>query len=322
MNRSTPLFRWTARLALLLLTHQALPVMAQGDGDGRTLSPGDEVALTVPGRPELDSDLLLDAAGRVTIEQVGEVSLAGLTVDEASEVLRQRLRLFYPSIDNLTLELRSASQMLVYVIGAVRAPGHYEFASPPSVWELVRSAGGPADDADLAVARIIRQERGTTTVFSLDLSGMMAGNDVPSFRLRNGDTLAIPGRSGDGTATVPGNDGVQVFGGVAEPVTVPIKEPTLLMDVLMRAGAPTDTANLEKVWWVHRAGGGYVSSDVNVRSFIEAGDPAGNPLVHPGDTIEVEITRPSWVTTYLPLILGTIATAATVVLAWDRVTQD
>lgn len=322
MNRGTRTFRWTGHLALALLLLQTVPLVAQDGGGGPTLAAGDEIALTVPGRPELDGDLVLDAAGRVTIEQVGEVSLAGLTIDEASQVLRQRLRLFYPSIDNLDLELRSASHVLLYIIGAVRAPGHYEFSSIPSVWELVRAAGGPSDDADLAVSRIIRQEQGNTTVFSVDLSGMMTGGDVPSFRLRNSDTLAIPGVAGDASPTVPGNDGVQVFGGVAEPVTVPIKEPTLLMDVLMRAGAPTDTANLKQVWWVHRAGGGYVSNDINVRAFLEAGDPAGNPLVHPGDTIEVGIERPGWVTQYLPLILGTIATAATVVLAWDRVTQD
>ena len=324
MTRGTRLFRWTGQVALLLLLCRSMPVLAQsGSGaSARTLVAGDEIALTVPGRQELGGDLTLDAAGRVTIEQVGEVGLAGLTIAEAAQVLRQRLRLFYPSIDNLDLELRSASQVLIYIIGAVRAPGHYEFASVPSIWELVRAAGGPNDDADLALSRVVRQESGATTVFNVDLSGVMSGDEVPSFRLRNGDTLAIPGGSGAAGPTVPGNVGVQVFGGVAEPVTVPIKEPTLLVDILMRAGAPTETANLEKVWWVHRAGGGYVSSGVNVRSFIEDGDPAGNPLVHPGDTIEVEFTRPGWLSSYLPLILATIATTATVVLAWNTVTRD
>ena len=324
MTYGTRWFRWTGRAALLLLMLQSAPVLAQpGDAEtALTLTPGDEIALTVPGRSELDGNLTLDASGRVTIEQVGEVSLVGLTIEEAATVLRQRLRLYYPSIDTLDLELRSASHVLLYVIGAVRSPGHYEFASMPSVWELVRAAGGPSDDADLAMSRVVRQENGATTVYSLDLSGVMSGAEIPTFSLRSGDTVAIPGSTGDSTLTVPGNDGVQVFGGVAEPVTVPIKEPTLLMDILMRAGAPVETANLKKVWWVHRDGQAYAANGVNVRLFLERGDPAGNPLIYPGDTIEVEFVQRSWFTVYLPLILGTIATAATVVLAWDRVAND
>ena len=324
MTHGTRLFRWTGQVALLLLVFQSMPVLAQSGSDAgtRTLVAGDEIALTVPGRQELAGVMTLDAAGRVTIERVGEVALAGLTIEEAAQVLRQRLRLFYPSIDKLDLELSSAGQVLLYIIGAVRSPGHYEFASVPSLWELVRAAGGPTAEADLLAARVVRQEDGATMVHNLDLTGVMSGTEVPDFQLRNGDTLAIPGASDVVTSTVPGHDGVQVFGGVIAPVTVPIQEPTLLLDILMRAGSPSETANLEKVWWVHRAGGGYVSRDINVRSFIEQGDPAGNPLVHPGDTIEVEISQPGWTTRYLPLILATIATTATVVLAWNTVTRE
>ena len=323
MNGSmTPLFRWTGRLALVMMLVQPGFALAQGQGAQRRLGPGDEISVTVPGRPDLDGELILDSTGRVSIEPVGEISLADLTVAEAAEVLRRNLRLFYPNLDNLEVQLRSASEVTLYVIGAFRTPGHYEFAVVPTLWELVRLAGGPADDANLRMARVVRQADGATTVFNLDLSGLLSNTELPEFELRSGDTLAVPGGAGEGGATVPGFDGVQVFGGVAEPAVIPITEPTLLLDLLMRAGSPSDTANLNKVWWVHQTGGAYVSSKVDVRLFLEEGDPVGNPLVYPGDTIEVGITESSWLQSYLPLILGTIVTAATVVLAWNTVANS
>lgn len=317
--RRNPLFRWTGRLALIIMLIQPGLAMAQDSDNQRRLRPGDEIAVMVPGRPDLDGVLTLDAGGRVTIDPVGEVSLGDLTTEEAAQVLRRNLRLFYPNLDNLAVQLRADSQVVMYAIGAFRSAGHYEFTSVPTVWELVRAAGGPSDDADLRNSRVVRQTDGATTVFDLDLSALMTGDELPIFELRNGDSLAIPGAAGEGGPTVRGHDGVQVFGGVVEPTVVPISEPTLLVDLLMRAGSPSDTSDLKKVWWVHQTGGAYVSSKVDVRLFLEEGDPAGNPLVYPGDTIEVGISERSWLQQNLPLILGTIATAATVVLAWNTV---
>lgn len=317
-GRRNPLYRWTGYLALAMMLVQPGFGLAQDPDAAHRLGPGDEIFVTVPGRPDLDGALTLDASGRVSIEPVGEISLADLTVAEAAEVLRRNLRLFYPNLDDLNVELGRAGQIVLYVIGAFRTPGHYEFAAMPTLWELMRAAGGPADDANLRGGRVVRQTGGTTTVYDLDLSGVLSDADLPMFELRNGDTLAVPGQTDAGT-TVPGFDGVQVFGGVTEPTVVPITEPTLLVDILMRAGSPSETADLKKVWWVHQTGGAYVSSLVNVRTFLEEGDPAGNPLIHPGDTIEVEVTGTSWAQRNLPLVLGAIAAAATVVLAWNTV---
>ena len=89
-------FRWTGRIALVALLLQPVMAAAQGADPEYRLVPGDEIAVTVTGRPDLDRSYILGDTGRVTVDQVGDVVLSGLTVDEAAEVLRQRLRLFYP----------------------------------------------------------------------------------------------------------------------------------------------------------------------------------------------------------------------------------
>jgi len=315
-------FRGVGWLALALMLQQPMLALAQSGSDpDYRLRPGDEILLGVPGRQELEQSLTLDAAGRVMLAQVGEVMLSGLTIDEAAEVLRQRLRLFYPSLDEVDVELQTASQVRLHVIGQVPNAGDYQFTVVPSLWTLLRSAGGPSGGADLARARVVRVVDGRTVVLPVDLSAVIERGGDGGIVLQAGDTLVVPPIL-DNAPPVAAAEGVQVFGGVIEPTVVQIAEPTELMQVLMLAGAPTATSNLSKVHWVHRVQNGFEATEVDVRRFLEGGDPVGNPLVHPGDTVEVRESRPSWFTTALPLILGTIATAATVALAVDRLTQD
>ncbi len=311
-------FRLTGWLALALLLQQPVQALAQTAGGEHLLQAGDAITLSVPSRPGLDQTLTLDAAGRVALPQVGDVVLEGLTVGEAQEILRQRLRVFYPGIAGVDVQLQSATQVRMYALGEVHASGHFDFPSPPSIWDLLRAAGGPAEGANLAAARIVRLEDGRTVVIPVDLSGMMTGAGTPEIMLQNGDTLVVPASS-DNASTVPASAGVQVFGSVGAPTVVAVAEPTELMQVMMLAGAPLTTSDLGKVYWVHRGSDGFLSTKVNVKRFLQAGDPRGNPLIYPGDTVQVTEAQESWLARRLPLLLGMLATAATVALAYDRV---
>lgn len=310
-------FRLTGWLVLVLLLQQPMQALAQAAAAEHRLQGGDEIVLSVPGRQDLDSTLTLDASGRVSIPQVGEVTLAGLTVGEAKEILRQRLRVFYPNIAAVDVELQGASQFRLYVLGEVRTSGHYDFAAMPTVWDLLRSAGGPTDNANLADGRIVRVVDGRTVVVAVDLSGVMTGGGSPAIELYGGDTLVVPAAP-DGGVTVAAIEGVQVFGAVNTPVVVGVDQPTELVQLLMLAGAPMTTSDLRNVYWVHRDADGFSSTKVNVRQYLEAGDRLGNPIVYPGDTIEVRVYEEPWLARRLPLILGLIATTATVMLAYDR----
>ena len=313
-------FRLTGWLALALVLQQPAGALAQAAADERVLQSGDTLVLTVPGRPELDRTLVVDPNGRIAVPQVGDVAVAGLTVPEAGEVLRQRLRVFYPNLGAVDVALQGGMSLRLYVIGEVRDSGHYDFAAPPSAWDLLRTAGGPSEGADLARARVVRVEDGRTVVETVDLSGVLSGRGAPDLELRHGDTLVVP--AAGGAAAVSAAAGVQVFGAVTAPAVVPVEEPTELVQVMMMAGAPTTEADLGAVWWVHRGPDGFRSTKVDVRRFLEEGDRLGNPLVYPGDTLEVRQHREGWGRTVLPVILGVIATAATVALAYDRLATD
>jgi polysaccharide export outer membrane protein len=275
----------------------------------------------VPGRPDLTTELVIDSAGLANLPQVGEVPLAGMSIAEATLFIKQKLRLFYPNLDILRLEVNRSGATRIYVMGAVSRPGVQSFEHVPSLWDVLRSAGGPGANADLRKARIIREEDGVPKVHSLDLAGVMEGRSIPVFVMRNGDTLVIPTLL-EGTSGVPPTQGVKVFGGVEVPTIVPIEDPMPMLDVLMLAGAPNETADIKVIWWVHDDGGKPISTLVNLEDYLQRGDPLGNPQVYPGDTVHVKYDKTGWFWTYVPRVLVMMASIITIAIGYDRLVND
>jgi len=306
----------------LLMPAQVLAQTLPGSDTVR-LAPGDIIQISVPGRMDLSSTMTLDSSGKVPIPQIGEVALAGLTVSEAELVLRQRLRLFDPSLDKVEVTIQSshASGMSFFLIGAVIHPGEYNFEDVPSLWDLVRAAGGPAENGNMRQVRLVREENGRTNVSEFDLSGLFEGGDIPEIELQAGDTLVVPALLA-GVSAVPTANGVKVFGAVAVPTVVDIKEPTPMLDVLMLAGAPAANAELGEIYWIHDVGDVPQARMVDMHEYLIYGNPMGNPLVYPGDTVRVEYFQESWFRRTLPLILGTLVSAATLWLLYDRIAND
>jgi polysaccharide export outer membrane protein len=286
------------------------------------IGPGDVLRLNVPQLPELDGEITVQSDGSIYVQQVGEVNVAGLSLSEAEELIGRRLRLFDPAVGDVVLSVMEYNALRVFTLGAVANPGALNFETPPTVWEVLRAAGGPTGEANLASCRIIAEEDGRPRSRIVDLSGYLSGEGLPDDVLRSGDTLIVP-LIAEGSVGVPASRGVQVFGGVGVPTTVPIQGPTDLVSVLMLAGAPLENARLAKVDWVHRdrQAATSVASRVDMRQFLEDGKASGNPLIYPGDVVYMHYQRPGWLERNLPLFLALVTTTTTALLAYDRLSE-
>jgi protein involved in polysaccharide export with SLBB domain len=282
------------------------------------LGAGDVLQLNVLQRPELDRTLTIRADGTAIIPHIGLLPVAGLTPAEAEELIRQRLHLYDPNLGDISVTVTDYNALRIFVLGAVVNPGSYTFTTTPTIWDVIRAAGGPSEGANLRIARVIRQRDGAAHTETHDLSPLLSGSGtLPDIQLNPGDTLVI--LPSDGVALVPADIGVQVFGSVGIPGTVAISEPTRLVTVLMQAGTPLEDGDLEHVWWVHREDQSqYRSTRVNVRLFLEEGSLAGNPLIYPGDTIRLPGHRRGWIRENLPMFLSSLTATAAILLAIDR----
>jgi hypothetical protein len=95
-----------------------------------------------------------------------------------------------------------------------------------------------------------------------------------------------------------------------------------MLDVLMLAGAPNETADIKVVWWVHEDGGKAISTLVDLEKYIQEGNRVGNPQVYPGDALHVKYAKPGWFWTYVPRVLVSVASLITILIGYDRLVND
>lgn len=307
----------------VLLLLPASPVAAQSGTSDRAVyrvGPGDVLRLNVPAASQLERDLTVQPDGTIYVPQVGAVSVGGLTLTEAEDLVFERVRLFNPQVDNVILVVVEYNALRVFVLGAVQQPGAYTFATTPTVWEVLRAAGGPAENANLAAARLIITRNGKPSSQTINISGYLSGGSLPEQLLEAGDTLVVP-TIADGIVGVGASQGVQVFGGVGTPTTVPLTEPTPLLSVLMLAGAPVSDAKLDEIAWVHDDGTGSnprLAQRVNLKDYLEKGLMEGNPQIGPGDAIYLPQERPGWLAANLPLFFGIMTSVTTALVVLNR----
>lgn len=307
-------------LVALILLQQVTPAFAQDSGSSPyRLGIGDILLVEVPQDEQLGGSFTVLADGTISLKRVGSLAVAGLTLAEAVESIRHRLRLYNPDVDDVTVTISEYNALSIYVLGAVQSPGTYSFDESPTIWEAIRAAGGPTPEANLNVVRVISQLDTAQQTDTYDLSAVFTGQgSLPTRHLGPGTSVIVP--LVQGAAQVPASQGVQVIGSVAIPSTVHITEPTRLLTVLMRAGSPLEESKLDQIWWVHKGAGGsdYQANRVNLKLFLEEGSLAGNPLVYPGDSLRVPAERPGRTLVAISVILGLLLTTTTIILTIDR----
>jgi polysaccharide export outer membrane protein len=254
-------------------------------GPDYRVGPGDRIFLSVPQRQDLSRELVVKEDGSVTLPLIGEVVVTGLTAREIEAKLLQALRDYYPSVNRVQITITEAVSQIIYVTGQVRNPGKYTFAKTVNVWELLREAGGPSENASLDNVRIVKdRSRGGTTKIVNVLAAIEGGSVDNLPDLEAGDTVIVPTVEEVYTGTF----GVNVFGAVVRPGVYRLQARQDLASAVLLAGGPIQLAELKRVALIRPRGDGtYMTIRVNMANFLDHGDPFGNPKLQPGDTVHI-----------------------------------
>jgi polysaccharide export outer membrane protein len=130
--------------------------------------------------------------GTIFFPFVGQVKVAGKTVQEIRRLLSHRLAAF---ITNPQLDVRVAAfnSQRIHVIGQVLKPGILPITDVPlTALEAINKAGGVSPEADLQNVTLTRKDR----VRKLDVQALYDfGDTIQNVLLRSGDILHIPDRS-------------------------------------------------------------------------------------------------------------------------------
>lgn len=272
---------------VFLVAVMDLPLYAQqasSSADYR-VGVGDRLYLSVDQRPDLNRELVVEEGGVVKLPVIGEVVVVGLTVQEIEKKLLDALRDYYPSVTKIRLTIREAVSQLIYINGQVGNPGKYNFHKSPSLWEAIREAGGPTPTASLDNVRVVkdRAKGGQSKVYNV-LNALETGTLDQLPDLEAGDTVIVPTIA----EVYTGSFGVNVYGAVVKPGIYKLQSRQDLVSAVLTAGGSTQLAALERVNIIRSNTDGSISTTtVDFRSYLELGDPLGNPMLKPGDTVHV-----------------------------------
>jgi polysaccharide biosynthesis/export protein len=107
------------------------------------LAPGDRLVIIVYDQPQLSGQFIIDGGGGILLPLAGGVSLSGLTLAEAQQLIQDRFAdgvLVQPAVS-----VRITDYRPIYVTGNVRKPGSYRFRIGQSVKAAIAAAGGEGE---------------------------------------------------------------------------------------------------------------------------------------------------------------------------------
>lgn len=133
----------------------AIPVGAV-DSSTYTVGPGDLIEIWVRDSPEIsDRPFRVSSRGTLRLPILGEIEIAGLTVQEVETKLLERLALYFydPELTVTIVELRSQP---ISIVGSVQRPGVQQLTGRTTLVETLSAAGGLTSDAS-NIATITRE---------------------------------------------------------------------------------------------------------------------------------------------------------------------
>lgn len=297
-------------LVLLLACGAASAAQAASKDAQYVVGVGDVLQLGVWQVPSLDRQLTVRADGMIVLPMAGELRAAGQTLQQLEEQIVRRLGDFNRNVTQVTLSVSEFKSRSIYVLGRVVSPGKYAYADAVGLFDLIREAGGFAEDALRTRVKVVHRQGGEERVEYANVEAALNNGALDTLPLvRAGDTVIVPKRNGAGGA---GSDGVQVIGEVRSPAIYPLEDVDDLVGVMLLAGGPTEQANMRRVRVVRQdPGGGTMAREYNVDAFLNRGVATQNPQCEPGDTVYVPRRRGNLARSMriVPLVLGSVATS-------------
>ncbi len=157
------------------------------------LQPEDKVEVQYRYTPEYNATVALQPDGYVSLPLIGEVKLAGKTLDQARAAIVAKAdeRLADPEV---TVLLKEYVKPYFVVAGEVAHPGRFELHGEVSLVEALAVSGGLKDSAKRTQVILVRKaNQEMAEVKLLDLRKMMAAANIrEDIAIHSGDMIVVP----------------------------------------------------------------------------------------------------------------------------------
>ena len=252
----------------LISSAAAAPATKPPALDTYVLGPGDSVDVQVFGEPDLTRTVMIKPDGTIALALLNEVKAAGKTTEQL-QVELTKLYSKYLKTPSISVAVHEFRIDRVYLLGQVKTPGEIQLRPTVGILELIATAGGPTNRADLAKAVVIRDK---TETIKLDLLDAFVKNRDPDLKLRPGDVLFIP----------EADRRIAALGEVNHPGAYDLLEGQRVTELLAAAGGPTVKAGLSKAFIMRDAS----QIPIDLKRVL-AGDVEANVALRAGDMLVI-----------------------------------
>lgn len=170
------------------------PNLRMATPKGYVIGPDDELLIDLSGDNEASYKLKVSPEGVIRLQYVGNISVGGLTIEQAISKIRTSLGPTYPSLKtgrtSVAVNLGNIRTIRITLVGEVVKPGSYSLSSLSTVFNALNASGGPNENGSFRKIQVIRGNKVVSTIDVYDflLNGVQKGN----IRLQDQDVINIP----------------------------------------------------------------------------------------------------------------------------------
>jgi polysaccharide biosynthesis/export protein len=184
----------TTALLLCVCTVPAYRAQTFSDRDPHyRIEPSDVIEVQYRYTPEYNHTATIQPDGFAALQFVGDVKVAGLTVEEAGAAIARKAneRLRNPEV---TVTLKEFVKPFFTVAGEVNHPGRFDLRGRVTAVEGIAISGGCRESSRRTTVILLRQNSADTAeVKVLDLRKFMSAAAIrEDITLRSGDLLVVP----------------------------------------------------------------------------------------------------------------------------------
>ena len=211
-----------------------MPINEPNFDSSYVLDFGDTLEIQLVGQQNSIDELSIKRDGSINISEIGKVSVAGLTLESASTLIKNKITNAYIGIEAF-VTLVNIRDIQVLITGNAYNPGIYTLNGNSNLLHALSMAGGVDETGSYRKIDLIRNDEVIKTIDLYDI--FIDGKSGFGDRLRSGDTILVR----------PSIKMVTISGAVKRPGLYELKEGDNFSDLLKYGIGFSDNADLQSL---------------------------------------------------------------------------
>ena len=195
---------------------------------------GDVLNIQMVGQKDMIDNYVIDGSGSISLDDIGKVTIAGMSLGEASLLIKSKINSVYIGTDAY-ISLNEIRDVNVLITGNAKNPGIYTLRGNSNILHAISAAGGVSEFGSYREINLIRNNK---IIESLDVYDLLINGQYNlTKRLRSGDVIFVEARKSI----------VAIDGAVYRPAKYEVLDGQNLDSVIKFANDIKRTADLQNV---------------------------------------------------------------------------